>query len=136
MDDALAQASADADSRGDVVRLRLEIADGFGDLPWETLRVPDGEALILRRGVEVCRVVPGLDDTVKLAIPGPLRILAVVAGPDAESGGGELLDSEAELARISDAVDTARRRHTALRAGAEQKPKAPIGPRGAPHDPR
>ena len=46
-------------------------------------------------------------DPVAVQVPGPLRILAVVASPD--HGGGELLDYEAELARILDAVDPSRR---------------------------
>ena len=49
---------------------------------------------MLQTGVELYRAVP-VSDPVAMAVPGPLRILAVVASPD--PGGGELLDYEAEL---------------------------------------
>jgi tetratricopeptide (TPR) repeat protein len=81
---------------------------GLADLPWETLVLPGADApLALTPGVELHRAV-AVDDPVAPSIPGPLRILAVVASPD--SGGGDLLDYEAELGRILAAVDPSRRR--------------------------
>ena len=67
--------------------------------------------LVLHPRVALHRAVPGLGATPVAAIRGPLRILAVVGSP--ERGGGELLDMEAELARILDAVDAARREERA-----------------------
>ena len=44
-----------------------------------------------------------------MAIAGPLRILVAIASPEADSQRGELLDYEAELNRLLDAVDSPRR---------------------------
>ncbi|ONH33969.1 hypothetical protein BL254_18895 [Protofrankia sp. BMG5.30] len=85
---------------------------GLADLPWETLTLPgDPRPLVPHPSVHLHRVVTGLGAAPAMGIPGPLRILAVIASP--ERGGGELLDYEAELARILDAVDDARRRGAA-----------------------
>jgi tetratricopeptide (TPR) repeat protein len=108
---------------GASLRLGIEIVDEAGaevrageplagstlaDLPWETLTLPtDVRPLVLHPRVELHRAVPGLGATPAMGIRGPLRILAVIASP--ERGGGELLDYEAELARILEAVSAARR---------------------------
>ncbi|MES9520389.1 tetratricopeptide repeat protein [Streptomyces capoamus] len=82
------------------------------DLPWETLTVPGTAGpLVLSEQVELYRTVRRDSEPVAVQVPGPLRILAVVASP--ESGGGELLDYERELGRILDAVDPARSGHGA-----------------------
>ncbi|WP_239341651.1 TIR domain-containing protein, partial [Frankia sp. CiP3] len=94
------------------LRLALEIADdqggGLADLPWETVTLPgQTRPLVLHPSVWLHRTVTGLGPTPAMGIAGPLRILAVIASP--ERGGGVLLDYEAELARILDAVEPARR---------------------------
>ncbi|MGW1966625.1 TIR domain-containing protein, partial [Streptomyces sp. NPDC001935] len=77
------------------------------DLPWETLTLPGSAGpLALWKQVELYRTVRRDSKPVAVPVPGPLRILAVVASP--ESGGGELLDYERELGRILDAVSPAR----------------------------
>ncbi|MGW2836149.1 TIR domain-containing protein, partial [Streptomyces sp. NPDC001286] len=77
------------------------------DLPWESLAIAGmTRPLALSEQVELYRTVRRENAPVAVRVPGPLRILAVVASP--ESGGGELLDYERELGRILDAVDPAR----------------------------
>ncbi|MGX9886635.1 tetratricopeptide repeat protein, partial [Streptomyces sp. NPDC002276] len=77
------------------------------DLPWESLAIAGmTRPLALSEQVELYRTVRVESAPVAVRVPGPLRILAVVASP--ESGGGELLDYEGELSRILDAVDPAR----------------------------
>jgi hypothetical protein len=59
---------------------------GLADLPWETLVLPGADTpLALTPGVELHRAV-AVGIPVAPSVPGPLRILAVVASPD--SGGG------------------------------------------------
>ena len=103
---ALAEQAALAGGR--VLRLAVQVDDpALADLPWETLVLPgQDEPVVLQTGVELYRAVP-VGDPVAIPVPGPLRILAVVASPD--FGGGELLDYEAELGRILAAVDRTRR---------------------------
>ncbi|MEU6374330.1 tetratricopeptide repeat protein, partial [Streptomyces sp. NPDC046909] len=99
-------------ARGRNAPLRIGVAvddPRWVDLPWETLVVPGagaGQPLVLAEHVQLYRRVQRESAPVALPVPGPLRILAVVASP--ESGGGELLDYERELGRILDAVDPAR----------------------------
>jgi hypothetical protein len=104
---ALAQQAASTGGR--VLRLAVQVDDPeLADLPWETLILPGQEVpLVLQTGVEQYRAVP-VGDPLAVSVPGPLRILAVVASPDS-GGGGELLDYEAELGRILAAVDPTRR---------------------------
>ena len=94
---------------GASLRLAVQVDDpDLADLPWETLVLPGQDTpLVLQPGVQLHRAV-AVADPVAVPVPGPLRILAVVASPD--HGGGELLDYEAELARILQAVDPSRRR--------------------------
>ncbi|MEY9842381.1 TIR domain-containing protein, partial [Streptacidiphilus sp. EB103A] len=90
------------------LRLGLRVDEPrWVDLPWETLTVPGlTEPLVLSDQVQLYRTVARQIAPVAIQVPGPLRILAVVASP--ERGGGELLDYERELARILDTVDPAR----------------------------
>jgi tetratricopeptide (TPR) repeat protein len=97
------------------LRLAVEvIADGLVDLPWEALSLAEleGGPLVLHPRVEFYRAVAGLGVTPAIRIPGPLRILVVIGSPD-QGERGELLDYEAELQRILDAVEPARRQDRA-----------------------
>ncbi|MFJ4242406.1 TIR domain-containing protein, partial [Streptomyces iakyrus] len=102
-----------ARARNASLRIGLAVDDPrWVDLPWETLTVPGTAGpLVLSEQVELYRTVRRDSEPVAVKVPGPLRILAVVASP--ESGGGELLDYEQELGRILDAVDPARSGHGA-----------------------
>ncbi|MDT7842566.1 tetratricopeptide repeat protein [Streptomyces justiciae] len=102
-----------ARARHTSLRIGLAVDDPeWVDLPWETLTVPGmARPLVLSEQVELYRTMRGECSPVAVRVPGPLRILAVVASP--ESGGGELLDYELELGRILDAVDPARSRQGA-----------------------
>ena len=106
---ALAAEVAAAAAGNAALRLAVEVDDaGLAGLPWETLVLPGQVTpLVLQDRVEVYRtaVAEHLPPTVQ--VRGPLRILAVIASP--EAGGGELLDYEAELAAIIGAVNPARR---------------------------
>jgi CHAT domain len=101
-----------ARSRAAPLRLAVQVDDPeWVDLPWETLVLPgDHEPLVLQRGVQMYRVVPVVEP-VAVSVPGTLRILAVIASP--ERGDGDLLDHEAELARILAVVDPSRREQNA-----------------------
>lgn len=114
--EALRAAVLQAEGTGSSLELGLEVADdGLRLLPWETLRIPRpdgpgepmGDPLALHPRVHLFRASPDGGPTPAVAIPGPLRILVAIASP--ESGGGELLDYEKELARILDAVEPARK---------------------------
>uniref|UniRef100_A0AAU3HVD2 Tetratricopeptide repeat protein n=1 Tax=Streptomyces sp. NBC_01393 TaxID=2903851 RepID=A0AAU3HVD2_9ACTN len=102
-----------ARARNASLRIGLAVDDPrWVDLPWETLTVPGTTGpLVLSEQVELYRTVRRDSQPVAVQVPGPLRILAVVASP--ESGGGELLDYERELSGILDAVDPARSGHGA-----------------------
>ncbi|MFC4531556.1 tetratricopeptide repeat protein [Sphaerisporangium dianthi] len=106
---ALATAVEDAAGRNSALRLGLRVEDDLAELPWETL-VPPGheQPLVLHPHVDLFRHLPANGDIPAIGIRAPLRILAVVAAPDGP-GGGPLLDLEAELRRILDSVDDARR---------------------------
>jgi len=106
--DALAREAEVARDRHTPLRLGVSVDDPrWVDLPWETLMVPGvGQPLVLAEHVQLYRKVRRENAPVAVPVPGPLRILAVVASP--ESGGGELLDYERELGSILDAVDSAR----------------------------
>jgi tetratricopeptide (TPR) repeat protein len=102
----------------EVLELGVEAIDpALADLPWEALQVPEasgevaeigGSPLALHRNVAAYRVVGGPGTSAAHKVRGPLRLLVAIASP--EAGGGELLDYEAELARIVAAVEPARRR--------------------------
>ncbi|GIF26529.1 tetratricopeptide (TPR) repeat protein [Actinoplanes tereljensis] len=101
---------ATADRRNQSLRLGIEIdpdAPDLADLPWEHLIAPGAPTpLALHPRVRLHRVAD-LAETVQIDVPGPLRILAVVASPD--HGDLELLDYEHELGEILDRVEEARR---------------------------
>ncbi|MGW6955976.1 tetratricopeptide repeat protein [Streptomyces chartreusis] len=111
--EALAREVRVAQARHAPLRIGLRVDDSpLVDLPWETLVIPGtGQPLVLSEHVQLYRMVQRESPPVAVQVPGPLRILAVVASP--ESGGGELLDYERELGRILDAVDPARSGHGA-----------------------
>jgi tetratricopeptide (TPR) repeat protein len=106
---ALAAEVAAAEAGNSALRLALEVEDALiADLPWEALVLPGKVTpLALEPRVEVYRTVALAHPPSAIQVRGPLRILAVIASP--ESGGRELLDYEAELAAIIDAVNPARR---------------------------
>jgi hypothetical protein len=90
---------------------------GLTDLPWEALQVPEasgevaevgGEPLVLHRNVAAYRLVGAAGAAPAHKVRGPLRLLVAIASPEAADA--ELLDYEAELARIVAAVEPARRR--------------------------
>jgi len=95
---------------GASLRLAIEVDDqALAELPWEALVLPgmDGP-LALSPTVRLHRSVTGLGPTSLVSIPGPLRILAVIASPERD-GRLELLDYERELGKILDVVDVPRR---------------------------
>lgn len=109
---ALAQEVTRSQAGAAPLRLAVQVDDPeWADLPWETLVLPgQQEPLVLQRGVQMYRVVP-VAEPVAVQVPGPLRILAVIASP--ERSGSDLLDYEAELARILAVVDPTRREQNA-----------------------
>ena len=111
--EALAKTVIAAVQVGGSLELAMDVQDDLTTLPWETLRLPGsaevGPPLALHRHVKLYRVVSGLGPTPAMSIAGPLRILVAIASPEADSQRGELLDYEAELNRLLDAVDSPRR---------------------------
>jgi tetratricopeptide (TPR) repeat protein len=111
---AIAAELASADRENVPLRLCVEVVDDpeLEALAWETVTLPrSAEPLALHPRLQLYRSVPGLGPVPTISIPGPLRILAVIASP--EHATGELLDTEAELNRIVEAVDPARRHERA-----------------------
>ena len=115
---ALAGRVAEAARLNEVLELGLEVAgQPLTDLPWEALQVPEasgevaevgGSPLVLHRNVAVYRLISGLGTSPAHRVRGPLRLLVAIASP--ETRDAELLDYEAELARIVAAVEPARKR--------------------------
>ena len=115
---ALAAQVAEATGLNEVLELGLEVAgQPLTDLPWEALQVPEasgeiaeagGSPLVLHRNVAAYRLIGGLGTAPAYRVRGPLRLLVAIASP--ETADAELLDYEAELARIVAAVEPARRR--------------------------
>jgi len=106
---ALADEIAAATEGGTAVRLAVDVPDArLAALPWEALVLP-GQVVpvVLHDRVEMYRAVALAHPPSAIQVRGPLRILAVIASPD--TGGGELLDYEAELSAIVSAVNPARR---------------------------
>ncbi|MEU6277028.1 tetratricopeptide repeat protein [Streptomyces populi] len=102
-----------AQERNSKLRLGLQVDEApWQNLPWETLVVPGtDQPLALSSALELYYITGQQDSSVPSTVPGPLRVLAVVANPSV--GEAELLDSERELARILDAVDRSRTGHGA-----------------------
>jgi len=111
---ALRSLVAEMDGRNQSLRLGVEAEPAeLADLPWECLSMPGAPTpLALHPRVRLHRRA-GLGETVLADVPGPLRILAVVACPD--HGGGPLLDYEHELSEILDRVEEARRNDAYVR---------------------
>ena len=115
---ALAAQVAKAVELNEVLELGLDVAEPtLTDLPWEALQEPEasgeiaevgGGPLVLHRNVAAYRLVGGLGTAPAHRVRGPLRLLVAIASP--ETAEAELLDYEAELARIVAAVEPARRR--------------------------
>ncbi|MFD1116152.1 CHAT domain-containing protein, partial [Sphaerisporangium aureirubrum] len=107
--DALLTELKAARAQNAALRLGLELADELADLPWETLIAPgEPEPLALQPRVQMFRSVPATTATPLMPIRGPLRILVAMAAPEGP-GGGAVLDLEAELAKILDSVQSARK---------------------------
>ena len=125
---ALAAQVAEAAGLNKVLELGLEADDrALGDLPWEALQVPEasgevaevgGSPLVLHRNVALYRLVSGQATGPAHQVRGPLRLLVAIASP--ETGDAELLDYEAELARIVAAVEPGPEEGPGLCAGAER----------------
>ncbi len=114
---ALAAAIGDAAHLNETLELAVQAPD-LGELPWESLQVPDadgkvaaagGTPLALHRNVALFRQLEPRSTVAAYKVRGPLRILAVIASPESQHHSGELLNYEAELGRIVTAVDPARR---------------------------
>ena len=115
---ALAARVGEAAGLNEVLELGVAVAGpGLTDLPWEALQVPEasgeiaevgGSPLVLHRNVAVYRLVGGPGAAPVHKVRGPLRLLVAIASP--EAGDAELLDYEAELARIVAAVEPARKK--------------------------
>ena len=115
---ALAALVAKAVGLNEVLELGVQVAgQPLTDLPWETLQVPEasgeitdmgGSPLVLHRNIALYRLAGGLGTAQAYQVRGPLRLLVAIASP--ETADAELLDYEAELARIVAAVEPARTR--------------------------
>ena len=105
----------DADRQNAALQIALEVSDDkeLRALPWETICLKGRvQPLVLHPRTQMYHFVSGVGSTPEISIPGPLRVLAVIADP--ERSPGEMLDYEAELNRILRAVDRARRQERAL----------------------
>jgi tetratricopeptide (TPR) repeat protein len=115
---ALANAVAEATALNAVLELGIRAGE-LGELPWETMLLPEpdgmvpaagGTALAVHRNVALFRGVAGRGPVAAHKVRGPLRMLVAIASPESQNASGELLNYEAELARILTSVDAARRR--------------------------
>jgi tetratricopeptide (TPR) repeat protein len=108
--DALATLLDDARSRNEPVLLSYETADpNLLSIPFEAARLPDGRIPALEPGVRVLRRYTEAKARAIEPRPGPLRILVAIGAPDEGKTKSTVLDIEAELQTILDAVDEARR---------------------------
>ena len=117
---ALAKIVGEAARLNEVIELGIQtpgLDSSLAALPWETLVVPNlegaveaagGTALALHRNVALFREVGGRHTVAAYKVRGPLRILVAIASPRSRNE-ADLLNYEAELARIIAAVDPARR---------------------------
>ena len=100
----LARALGVAEAANQGLRLGIEVGGPLARLPWEALPTPGAaRPLALHPLVDAYRLVPG---AAVRSIPGPIRILVAIASPT--EGGGQVLDYEAELRNVLDAVRAAR----------------------------
>src|SRR5262249_19137242 len=110
--EALSAAIAEATRLHCPLVLGIGVRDAaLAAVPWKTLHLPaqPGSALALHPCVELYRLLSTPGPVPALAISGPLRLLVAIGSPEAQNARGELLDMEAELSRILDAVEPARR---------------------------
>lgn len=108
--DALATLLDDARSRNEPVLLAFETADpSLLSIPFEAARLPDGRIPALEPGVRVLRRYTEAKAQALAPRPGPLRILVAIGAPDEGKTKSTVLDIEAELQTLLDAVDEARR---------------------------
>ena len=118
----LASELAEADRENAVARVSLEVSQELDRLPWEALRLPGRDRpLALEPRVQLYRTISGLGKTALPNVPGPLRVLAVIASPedggDPKRGrpGADLLDYEAELGKMLDALGDVRKEGVSVR---------------------
>ncbi|MDQ1739180.1 MAG: hypothetical protein QOE53_832, partial [Pseudonocardiales bacterium] len=89
---------------GTVVDISILAGELTIGLPFETLTSPDGRPLVLVPGVRLTRRLVGVERQATAPLPGPLKILAAVAGPDETSTDNAPLDVEAEMQAVLDAT--------------------------------
>ena len=112
--EALAAELAEMERLNGALELALDLAEPLADLPWETLSLPGGGPLALHPRVALFRKIATGGAAPAVAVPGPLRILVAIGSPEVQASGADLLDMEAELARILDATDQPRRQGKAF----------------------
>ncbi|MFL6237577.1 MAG: TIR domain-containing protein [Thermoanaerobaculia bacterium] len=99
-----------ARSRGESVILSFETAEpNLLSIPFEAACLPGERVPALETNVRVLRRYLGAASRDAEPLPGPLRILVAVGAPDEDETPKAVLDFEAELQTILDAVDTARK---------------------------
>ncbi|WP_153161065.1 CHAT domain-containing protein [Zoogloea sp. 1C4] len=95
---------------GDELQLVFASADAtLLGLPFEAARLPDGRVPALLPAVSMLRRVIDAPEPAHAPQAGPLKILVAVGAPDEGQTRSAVLDLEAELQRILDAVDVASR---------------------------
>ena len=98
-----------ASRKGATVNLFFETGDTeLLSIPFEAARFEDGRAPVLEAGVRIARRL-GSETAAHDGLPGPLKILVAVGAPDEGKTKSSVLDLEAELKTIIDAVEDARR---------------------------
>ena len=98
-----------ASGEGGAVYLCFETAEAeLLSIPFEAARLNDGRAPALEPGVRVARRISNTSVT-GATVPGPLKILVAVGAPDEGKTQSGVLDLEAELQNIIDALADARR---------------------------
>jgi len=105
----LATTLHEAQTTGDSLTLIFETAiPKLLAMPFEAARLADGRVLALEPGVRVLRRFTPATSTGIAPLPGPLRLLVAVGAPDEGQTANVMLDQEAELQTILDAVEPAR----------------------------
>jgi tetratricopeptide (TPR) repeat protein len=107
--DALGALLDEARAGNENILLAFETKDrNLLSIPFEAARLHDGRLPALEPGVRMLRRLLGARAGAAGALPGPLRILVAVGAPDEGKTPNIVLDVEAELQTILDAVDAAR----------------------------
>jgi hypothetical protein len=110
----LATALHEAQAAGDSLTLIFETATSkLLAMPFEATRLADGRVLALEPGVRVLRRFTPASSTGIAPLSGPLRLLVAVGAPDEGQTANVMLDHEAELQTILDAVEPARQQGNA-----------------------